>query len=189
MYVDILLSFLIFAPMTDNQRIFMNMIAYIANLFEGRTVDFHKLSKILYFAERKHLARFGSNLVEDTFIAMEHGPVPSAIYDLLKALKFSPETVSEELREALSVVAWRVTANVDADLDWLSESEVSCLNESYEENKNMGFKALSEKSHDIAWKANTYMRTDMIAKAEGVNEEMLTYIRSHSEDIYYPTHG
>lgn len=176
--------------MTDNQYIFMNVVAYVANMFEGKCVDFHKLSKIIYFAERKHLAKYGSSLIEDTFVAMEHGPVPSAIYDLLKSLKYSLETAPKELREVLSVEGrFTVKALADADLDWLSESEIGCLNESFEENKDLGFKALSEKSHDIAWEANTYMQTEMIARAEGVEEPMLNYIRSSSEDIYYPSHG
>ena len=37
-------------------------------------------------AERSLYAKYGQHLVKDTFIAMEHGPVPSHLYDALKLM-------------------------------------------------------------------------------------------------------
>lgn len=49
--------------------------------------DFIHLFKIIYFAERNLYAKYGQHLVKDTaFIAMEHGPVPSHLYDALKLM-------------------------------------------------------------------------------------------------------
>jgi len=36
--------------------------------------DFHKIFKILYFADQKHLANYGRPIIGDHYIAMEHGP-------------------------------------------------------------------------------------------------------------------
>ena len=46
--------------------------------------DYIHLFKILYFAEREHYADYGKRITKDTFIAMEHGPVPSFLYNALK---------------------------------------------------------------------------------------------------------
>ena len=51
------------------------------------TPDIHRISKVLYFADQKHLTRYGRPIVGDTFIAMENGPVPSQTYDMVKAVR------------------------------------------------------------------------------------------------------
>lgn len=172
--------------MTDNQHIFLNSIAYIANRFQNRTVDFHKLSKVFYFAEQKHLVKYGSKLIDDEFIAMENGPVPSAIYDLLKGLKYNPEFYPDDIKKAFEFKSrYLITSLIEPDMDWLSESEVTCINEAIEEISHLSFTQLSAKSHDLAWKSDTYMKTDKIAKAGGATEEMITYINRLQEKTKY----
>lgn len=43
--------------------------------------DLHKIFKILYFADQKHLAKYGRPIVGDFYVAMREGGVPSKIYD------------------------------------------------------------------------------------------------------------
>ena len=69
----------------------------------------------------------------------------------------------------------------EPDLDVFSESDLECLNESYNENKHLGFFEIREKSHDTAHKRAT--KDDKIsyldmAKAVGADSEMLAYIRN-----------
>jgi uncharacterized phage-associated protein len=40
----------------------------------------------MYFADRKHLEKYGRFICGDSYVAMKHGPVPSEIYDILKAV-------------------------------------------------------------------------------------------------------
>ena len=49
--------------------------------------DFHRIFKILYFADEKHLALYGFPIVGDEYIAKKNGPVPSITYDIVKAAK------------------------------------------------------------------------------------------------------
>jgi uncharacterized phage-associated protein len=60
-------------------------ILYIAQKVDDPT--FHRISKIMYFADRKHLEKYGRFICGDSYVAMKHGPVPSEIYDILKAVK------------------------------------------------------------------------------------------------------
>ena len=48
---------------------------YIINNFNG--IDKLRLAKILYFANQKHIKEYGRTIINDKFIAMRHGPVPS----------------------------------------------------------------------------------------------------------------
>lgn len=55
------------------------VILYIMQNFPAG-VDYIKLFKILYFAQRDHLAKYGKVIVDDSFRALKHGPVPTYTY-------------------------------------------------------------------------------------------------------------
>ena len=65
----------------------ITLLKVILSNFKDGVCDFHKLFKILYFAEQKHLLQYGRTITGDRYIAMKDGPVPSNIYDLLKTLR------------------------------------------------------------------------------------------------------
>ena len=144
--------------------------------------DFHKIFKILYFADRRHLALYGRPVVGDYYVAMDHGPVPSNIYDMFKAARGdSYFCVPGELTNTFAASGHYLKPLKEPDLDVFSESDLECLNESYYENKDLGFSEIREKSHDAAHKRAT--KDDKIsyldmAKAAGAGHEMLAYIRN-----------
>jgi uncharacterized phage-associated protein len=63
----------------------------------GAQPTFHHISKVMYFADKEHLEKYGRFICGDSYVAMKHGPVPSGIYDLLKSVRgdlfslFSPQ--------------------------------------------------------------------------------------------------
>lgn len=59
------------------------VILYIMQSFP-QGVDYIKLFKILYFAQQDHLVKYGKVLVEDSFRALKHGPVPTYTYKALQ---------------------------------------------------------------------------------------------------------
>jgi len=163
----------------DEEKAKQVLLWIVANL-KGR-VDFHKLFKILYFAEQKHLVRYGRFIVGDVFIAMKNGPVPSEIYHFLKSLRNNSKnsffTISQN---------YYVEIKQKPDLEEFSESELICLAESVKENKDLSFYELSKKSHLTAWENANPEDDEMsfleIAKEGGANDEMLNYIRLHIEN-------
>ena len=155
----------------------------------GKTggVDFYHAFKILYFAEMKHLAKWGSGIVPDEFCALKYGPVPTQLYDAVKELDRPRMTLSEELSEVIQF-AGEDAPNVllpkrEANLKFLSKSEIEALEQSLEENKSLTFGQLMRKSHDEAWdEANRRVNgTNIIspismAKVLHADNAMLEYI-------------
>ena len=138
-----------------------------------KKADTHKIYKILYFADQKHLLKYGRPILGDTYVKMEYGPVPS----------FVKNVVDENIEGLEEVVAkyhrYFVKALIEPNLEYLSESELACLKEAIEENKNLDFPQLTAKSHDYAYNKAVW-NIDYIdmAKAVGADENLLKYINT-----------
>lgn len=160
----------------------------------GKTggVDFYHAFKILYFAEMKHLAKWGSGIVPDEFCALKYGPVPTQLYDAVKELNHPRMILSEELSEVIQF-AGEDAPNVllpkrDANLKYLSKSEIEALEQSIEENESLTFGQLMRKSHDEAWEeANRRTNgTNVIspvsmARVLNADDAMLEYIEEQMQ--------
>ena len=109
-------------------------VLYILSKNENTLGRIH-LCKILYFANQKHLARYGRNIIEDTFYNMKNGPVPTKLYDLIKSNIESGGKYDTVLK-AISIDGHNVIAQEEYDELDLSETDIECLNESFEENIN-----------------------------------------------------
>lgn len=165
------------------------VVLYIVNKCEA--IDYFHIFKILYFADRDHYAKYGQRIINDTFCALPNGPVPSTLFDAIKVVvgQRSKETnlelnlISDSLYPSDETYLYILSAKENADMDELSVSDIECLNQSIEENKDIPFGDLSTKSHDEAWKEawdkkmSSEMNNITIAKAGGANEAMLDYIK------------
>lgn len=133
----------------------INSLLYALKRLGGHT-DMHKLCKILYFADQKHLSEYGRSITGDKYIAMQFGPVPSNIDDILKALRgdsfFSNSPDIDLLREEMTFEnRYIIRAIKDPDMDELSGSDVKCLNYAIDLCKDKTFQQLTEFSHGLAW--------------------------------------
>jgi len=150
--------------------------------------DLIRLFKILYFAERNHLATWGDLIVNDTYIALKNGPVPSILYDLFKGIREDGfrdkryETFYNAFKienDGYSVVPLELP-----DMDYLSKTSVDAIDKSILENKDIDSYALSLKSHDYAWNnadKNDKINFIDIAKAGGASDDMIDYILEERE--------
>jgi uncharacterized phage-associated protein len=147
-------------------------------------IDRHKLFKILYFADQKHLVRYGRPIIGDTYIAMKDGPVPSTLYDAIKSIN-DTHYFFELFKGKLKTRDYLILSDIEPDIEELSESDIECLLESIDENAELSFLKLRNKSHGIAWgKANRDDKISLLNIAlEGhANREMLHYIKENIED-------
>lgn len=148
----------------------------------GKTgvVDYYHLMKILYLAERQHLAKWGDRITSDDFYALPHGPVPTRIYDGLKAVK---EGKGGFLADVLTVGSEspRVTALREANSDYLSKSEIEALDSAIAKNIVKSFSELEQMTHDEyyfkALENGRKMSVEDIARSGGASEQMVQFIR------------
>ncbi|MDE5880542.1 MAG: SocA family protein [Muribaculaceae bacterium] len=161
------------------------LVVYILDKTGG--VDFYHAFKILYFAEMKHLAKWGSRIVPDEFCALKYGPVPTQLYDAVKELDNPQMTLSKELSEVIQI-AGEDAPNIllpkrAPNISFLSKSEIEALEQSIEENKSLTFGQLMRKSHDEAWseanrrtKGTNIISPLSMAKVLHADEAILEYI-------------
>src|SRR4051812_25972921 len=50
----------------------------------GGQMHYMKLIKLLYLADREALLQWGVPITTDSYVSMDHGPVVSTIYDLIR---------------------------------------------------------------------------------------------------------
>lgn len=165
------------------------IVLYIIN--RCGTIDMYRILKIVYFANREHFAKWGIRLTNDTFIAMENGPVASRLYDAFKDVirKGNHIPKSDELKIVSSCLynaedaPYYFSSKEMPDMDELSDSNIKCLEDSISEHSKESFDTLKSKSHDIAWESayisahNSPIDSLLIAKAGGANEATVEYIK------------
>jgi len=159
----------------------VHTLAYVITKLGG-AVDVYILLKIIYFADKRHLNRYGRFLFGDTYVAMKAGPVPSGAYDAVKIARGGsawcrPHPLAKEL---LAVNENNVCALAKPDLDFFSESDLECLNEAIEECRNLDWREIWRRSHrDPAFRAadfNGEMPITSIARSLPNAEAVLEYL-------------
>lgn len=161
----------------------LNALLYVANRVQRK--DFHKIFKVIYFADRQHLADWGRPITGDTYIAMDAGPVPSRLYDMLKIVRGdSYVTDTEGLGKYFQVENWMyVRPLVDADLNKLSANEQEALSNAIEKYASLSYDEIKEKSHDVAWRSTARdfaINWDSIAREAGLDESEVACLQEYS---------
>ena len=161
----------------------LQSILYILNKLDGQS-DMHKICKILYFADQMHLSKYSRSITGDAYIAMQYGPVPSMIDDIFKAVRgdsyFSNTDFANEFKSYFHFKnKYIICADQPADMDYLSESDVECLDYAIAKCKNKTFGELSEMSHRLAWfntRPDRKMSVKDILREVGDEEGYVAYI-------------
>lgn len=125
-------------------------LAYIVSNWPGITVFY--ASKVLFFAEKKHLNTYGRPIVADTFVAMPNGPVPSTLYDFIRG-NLGQSGDPENFNAAIDTTRYPgLSGRRLADESVLSESDREALDESIDFCRGKSFTHLSQLTHqERAW--------------------------------------
>ena len=147
----------------------------------------HNIAKIFYFADKRHLREYGRLICGDSYVAMKYGPVPSAIYGMLKAVRddardrWTPPRAVKLAGDALAVSGCRVEPLREADLMELSDSDVECLQWAVKKYGRLLFNDLTDASHDRAWKntpQNTAISLETMTTGYKGRGMLLNYLRN-----------
>lgn len=96
---------------------------------EGGQINKMKALKLVFFADRYHLRKYGRLLTNDSYMAMEHGPVPSTTKDIAESNDYLNDDIkkySQEFVDPIDNLTLSSTNNVDESV--LSESDLEALN-------------------------------------------------------------
>jgi uncharacterized phage-associated protein len=128
----------------------LEAVVYVSH----KTNDLFHIVKILYYADKIHLEEYGRQLTGDYYVAMEEGPVPSGAYDLIKRARgdeqlFEARIVDIHPEKSISIKDHIIVTPLrPTKLEFLSESDIECLDKSIEVYATMGVKKLWELAHE-----------------------------------------
>jgi len=121
----------------------LETILYLANRVSDS--DIYGICKLLYLVDKTCLEKYGRFIFGETYCAMKEGSTPSNAYDLLKEASTKPI-------DELQVKGIQVAALRNADLEYLSESDIECLNQIIDVWGKAPNWSRRDAAHDDAWK-------------------------------------
>lgn len=128
-------------------------VEFLARHEQGITQYY--VGKICYFADKEHLLDYGRPVTGDRYVAMEHGPVPSSIRDLLKKDYGVPDDVLAEFNARINIATvnnkQHMTSTNTKEFEHLSGSDKDYLLAALTKYGKMTFGQLKDISHDAAW--------------------------------------
>lgn len=165
-------------------------IDFIAQKQPGITQYY--VGKIMFFADREHLLDYGRPISGDRYVAMEHGPVPSAIRDILKSDSGYPDEMIALLHSRVAIETdgnkQHIYSKGNNEFPNLSGSDKEYLIDSTTRYSGMSFSRLKDLSHEdpayeAAWRklgAANEMDIDLwleqLDDAEKAKKELHEYV-------------
>jgi uncharacterized phage-associated protein len=128
-------------------------LVFVAKEWPGVTAFY--AAKVVFYADKEHMNKYGRPVFGDRYIAMDNGPVPSAIYDWFKGnldRMGDPNSIASSIdlnRDGRHVTA---RAARDPEMEFLSPSDVVAIRNAITYCKQHSVGELSRISHDEpAW--------------------------------------
>ncbi|MBF2750656.1 SocA family protein [Enterobacter bugandensis] len=162
----------------------LEAILYVAS--KAPIPDIYHVGKILYYADRFHLEAFGRLITGDQYNAMKDGPVASNTYDIIKIARGDGRYIpngcdTDSVRKAFCIAGMNVVPRRQPDVDFLSESDLECIDKSIEMLGEMSFEDIKNMSHDAAWESadrNGEMPLESIIGQLQNSEMILDYLHN-----------
>jgi uncharacterized phage-associated protein len=142
-------------PLRKLKAIILYFCSHTDNKFLGKV----KLMKLFYFADFGHLKKYGAPITFDTYVKLEHGPIPSTIKNLVDTA--SDDIDNSELVDTISIekpegtdmcriIGLRKFSEADAKL--FSRAELETLKEVCIRFGDKNTKNIEDSSHnEAAW--------------------------------------
>ena len=132
--------------------------------------DVYGICKLLYLADKTSLEKYGRFIFGESYCAMEKGATPSNAYDLLK-----------KPLDELEVRGNQVIARRDANLEFLSESDIECLDQVIGVWGKSPNWSRRDAAHDAAWEKAWSKRGNK--GSVGIPVESIAELFDDSDDL------
>ena len=175
---------------TDDILKIKAVLLYIIQNSNSDRHDVYSIVKTAYYAQQFHFAKWALPIFKDKIAALKFGPVPSTIYDILKisrgdasALRFHKNDTLHLVSEAIGFEDESFIAKEMPDMDFLSISEIECLNAAITKVASMGFGEIANDTHGEEWSrvwndsSLHFMDNLRIAKEGGADDATVCYLK------------
>jgi uncharacterized phage-associated protein len=118
----------------------------------GGSMEYLRLIKLLYYADRESLDLLGRPISGDRYVSMKHGPVLSRVYNLVKAIVFGWRQNADAgpWIEHIGVVdRYNLRLKKPPDTGALSEAEIDILTQVFHRYRDRDKWELCEASHEL----------------------------------------
>jgi len=120
----------------------------------GGRINKMKALKLVYLADRYHLRKYGRLITNDSYFAMDYGPVPSGVKDLAEASDFLGEDEQAYCYKYIRPVnQYTLESLAEPDFDIFSDSDIESLTFAWETFSHLNKFNLAELTHEYPeWK-------------------------------------
>lgn len=146
--------------------------------------DVYGICKLLYLVDKTSLEKYGRFVFGETYVAMEEGATPSGVYDLLKDAAQTPNS-------AIGVEGNSIIPLREPNTDYLSESDVECLDQIINIYGTVPNWRRAIDAHDDAWRESWEKRgskksvripIESIAKLLADSDDLIDFLSNRSAD-------
>lgn len=136
------------------------MVRFFASNTNKRLLGKVKLMKLFYFSDFGHIKKYGSPITWDTYINLEHGPIPSIILNLVNSVEENIDNAllsdAVEIKKDKNSHLHRIMPFrefTEKDKGYFSESELSVMERVCVRFADTNAKDIEEASHkEAAWR-------------------------------------
>lgn len=135
------------------------MILFFADHTDTGLLGKTKLMKLFYFADFRHVKKYLTPITYDTYVNLEHGPVPSTIMNLVTTVENNIDEsvlgdtigIAQNDETKMKRIQTRRKFN-EKDAKYFTDSELKIMNEVCEIFKESTGKQIEDASHsEAAW--------------------------------------
>jgi len=181
---------------TRIQEKIVSVILYVLRgLSEEGKADKHSLFKVIYLADKHKLADYGVPIIQDQYIKMSAGPVPSKTRDIIeKAVCNAHSKASYFGQHIHDLIApsesYFLTAKQAPDMRYLGKVDVHYLDAAIQAIREIGIgpagmNERTEITHDAAWQSVAELgkpiQTRAILLAGNASAEVIDLFDQHNE--------
>jgi len=155
----------------------------------GKSLNYTKLIKLLYLADREALSRWGRPLTGDSYVSMPKGPVLSQTYDLINYPE-SPGPKSYWHR-FIQKKAYVVSLKEDPDEDELSRREIALIEELVRKYRNKSWGQMIDICHECCpeWqdpgKTSVPIRIEDILRKTKKSQKEIDRVKREASELAY----
>jgi uncharacterized phage-associated protein len=140
--------------------------------------DVYGICKLLYLADKTCLEKYGRFMFGESYYALQEGATPSKAYDILK-------DASKKTVRGLKVRVNQIIPLRDANLDYLSEADIECLDLIINADGKVPNWERRRQARDEAWREawsnrgssnSVLMPVESMAKYLEDSEQLLDYL-------------